>query len=68
MINEWAIQSIPARPQTGKPKTKFSANGRLGTNYMLVKDEVGRPKPFTHCLPKQSHYYGAPITRDAEDA
>ena len=65
MIIEMSTQP---RPQTAKPRTKFSSKGRFGTNYMLVKDDVGRSKPFTHCLPKQDHYYGTPIPRDAEDA
>jgi len=65
MINELAIQP---RPQTGKLRTKFSSDGRLGTNYMLVKDDVGRPKPFTHHLPKKDHVYGTPIPRDAFNA
>jgi len=64
MINELSIQP---RPQTGKLRTKFRSDGRRGTNYMLVKDDVGRPKPFTHHLPNQDHFYGFPLPRDAED-
>jgi len=65
MINQLAIRP---RSNSGMAKIQFSSNGRLGTNYMLVKDDIGRSKPFTHWLPKQEHFYGAPIPRDAEDA
>ena len=47
---------------------RYGASGRLSTNYMLVKDDVGRAKPFTQHLPKNNHYYGVPIPRDDEDA
>ena len=35
---------------------------------MLVKDEVGAAKPFTHNLPKKDYVYGVPIPRDDEGA
>ena len=35
---------------------------------LLLKDDVGKPKPTTHALPYENHTYGKPEIRDAEDA
>lgn len=37
-------------------------------NVLLVKDDVGKPKPFTRKLPGESFTYGKPEIRDVEDA
>ena len=37
-------------------------------NVLLVKDDVGRPKPCTRKLPGDSHTFGKAEIRDAEDA
>ena len=38
-----------------------------GANYMLLKDDVGRARPFTHNLPQDNtHSYGKPLRRDKE--
>ena len=37
-------------------------------NVLLVKDDVGRPKPTTRCLPNQHFDFGKAVPRDAEDA
>ena len=37
-------------------------------NVLLVKDDVGRPKPTTRRLPKGAFTFGKPEIRDAEDA
>ena len=35
---------------------------------LLVKDDVGRAKPFTRKLPGETFTYGKPEIRDLEDA
>ena len=37
-------------------------------NVLLVKDDVGRPKPNTRKLPPNCFTYGKPEIRDIEDA
>jgi hypothetical protein len=37
-------------------------------NVLLLKDDVGRPKPNTHALPVGGHTYGRAEVRDREDA
>lgn len=37
-------------------------------NVLLLKDDVGKPKPSTHALPVGNHTYGRPELRDKEDA
>ena len=37
-------------------------------NVLLVKDDVGKPKPTTRRLPKGVFTFGKPEIRDAEDA
>ena len=37
-------------------------------NVLLVKDDVGRPKPNTRKLPPNYFTYGKPEIRDIEDA
>ena len=37
-------------------------------NVLLVKDDVGKPKPNTRKLPDNEFYYGRPEIRDIEDA
>ena len=37
-------------------------------NVLLVKDDVGKPKPDTRKLPRQGFTYGKPEIRDIEDA
>lgn len=37
-------------------------------NILLVKDDVGKPKPPTRKLPKDGFTFGKPEVRDAEDA
>ena len=37
-------------------------------NVLLVKDDVGKPKPTTRCLPKNNFDFGKAVPRDAEDA
>ena len=37
-------------------------------NVLLVKDDVGKPKPNTRRLPDQEFSYGKPEIRDVEDA
>lgn len=38
------------------------------SNYLLLKDDIGKPRPFTHLLPKGDHSYGLPLHRDKENA
>lgn len=50
------MQSIPKAPVF-----------QPGSNYMLLKDDVGQPRPFTHDLPRsEEHKYGKPLRRDKE--
>ena len=35
-------------------------------NHLLLKDDVGRPKPSTRTLPHNRHTYGKPEIRDKE--
>lgn len=37
-------------------------------NHLLLKDDVGRPKPTTRMLPEESFTYGKPEIRDPENA
>ena len=37
-------------------------------NVLLVKDDVGKPKPTTRCLPDRHFDFGKAVPRDAEDA
>lgn len=37
-------------------------------NHLLLKDDVGRPKPCTRELPPSNHTYGKAETRDPEGA
>ena len=37
---------------------------RSSTNYLLVKDDVGRAKPFTHTLPGKNHAFGLENKKD----
>lgn len=34
-------------------------------NILLLKDEVGKPKPTTRTLPNSSFRYGKPLNRDS---
>ena len=38
------------------------------TNILLLKDEVGAPKPTTHKLPECHHTFGKAEQRDKENA
>ena len=38
-------------------------NGK-GTNYLLVKDDVGKAKPATRALPQDGFTYGRPDKKD----
>ena len=52
-----------------KPRTaKFAANARHETNVLLIKDDVGRPKPYTRRLPNGYFSYGDPVVFDDEGA
>ena len=42
--------------------------GSYRYNVLLVKDDIGRPKPNTRRLPKDDFSYGKPEIRDLEDA
>lgn len=35
-------------------------------NHLLLKDDIGRPKPFTRDLPKEGFSFGMPLYRDKE--
>lgn len=35
-------------------------------NYLLNRDDVGKPKPTTHRLPSMEHSYGLPPNKDPE--
>ena len=37
-------------------------------NVLLVRDDIGQPKPFTHNLPLDGHAYGKPMKREAHGA
>ena len=37
-------------------------------NVLLVKDDVGKPKPNTRCLPNKHFDFGKAVFRDPEDA
>ena len=37
-------------------------------NVLLVKDDVGKAKPFTRRLPNEEFVYGKAEIRDVEDA
>ena len=38
------------------------------TNYLIVKDDVGKPKPTTRKLPKEGFVFGKPDQTGAEGA
>ena len=38
------------------------------TNIMLLKGQVGKSKPTTYDLPKDSHFYGKALFRDQTGA
>ena len=38
------------------------------TNYLIVKDDVGKPKPTTRKLPKEDFVFGKPDQTGAEGA
>ena len=38
------------------------------TNYLLLKGDVGKARPFTRDLPNERFYYGKPLYRDPENA
>lgn len=35
-----------------------------GTNYLLVKDDVGKAKPATRMMPPEGFTYGRPDKKD----
>ena len=37
-------------------------------NVLLMKDDVGKPKPCVHKLPKEGHTFGKPDDRSQEGA
>lgn len=39
-----------------------------GTNYLLVKDDIGKAKPATRALPGDGFTYGKPDRKDPEGA
>ena len=41
---------------------------RSSTNYLLVKDDVGKSKPSTRTLPKEGHTFGLKNIPDAVNA
>jgi len=47
---------------------KRSATASISQNILLLKDDVGKPKPNTRRLPHQAFVYGKPEIRDAEGA
>jgi len=42
--------------------------GKSKKNYLLVKDNIGKSKPFTRDLPSEGFTYGNPNKKDAENA
>ncbi len=38
------------------------------TNYLLLKDGIGKPRPFTRDLPEERFTYGKPLIYDPEGA
>ena len=38
------------------------------TNYLLLKDGIGKPRPFTRDLPGDRFTYGKPLYYDPEGA
>jgi hypothetical protein len=55
--------------RTSAPSAKhFAANARHETNVLLVKDDVGRSKPYTRPLPSDHFKYGDPVIHDDEGA
>jgi hypothetical protein len=51
-----------------KRATSARPGGRNPANVLLLKDDVGQPKPTTHALPRYGHTYGKAEARDAENA
>ena len=37
-------------------------------NYLLLKGDVGKAKPFTHDLPSKDFIYGRPLPKNEENA
>ena len=37
-------------------------------NTLLVRADIGQPKPFTHTLPLENHAYGMPLKREQHGA
>ena len=37
-------------------------------NVLLVRDEIGQSKPFTHDLPIGNHAFGKPMKKEAHGA
>jgi hypothetical protein len=48
--------------------TSARPGGRKTGNVLLLKDDVGIPKPTTHALPSYGHTYGKAEMRDRENA
>lgn len=46
----------------------MQAASAKNSNYLLLKDDVGKPKPTTKKLPKGHFTYGNPVYRDPEGA
>jgi hypothetical protein len=46
----------------------FYARLQNTNNYLLVKDDVGKPKPVTRPLPSTDFSYGIKVKKDSEDA
>lgn len=55
------------RPSTSV-QPRFAGTARHNTNVLLVRDDVGRAKPFTRPLPSNVFSYGTPVVHDPEDA
>jgi len=51
-----------------KRATSARPGGRNPANILLLKDDVGVPKPSTHALPRYGHTYGKAEARDRENA
>jgi hypothetical protein len=39
-----------------------------GTNMLLVRDDIGKSKPYTRALPPDGFAYGRPDKKDQENA
>ena len=49
-------------------KNKIMEKILSNKNPLLVKDDVGKPKPCTVKLPESQHSYGKPDNKDQEGA